>query len=114
MPGSVHQPRTGAHLIRGSVGVQRHRNLALLQKQAQVQPTHTGSNDRDLGHSALPPLNDHPPAAPTQHCRPAVAKLNPGALADHCVFHEFRDPKSRDPCERFDGVLDARGSEEAG
>jgi hypothetical protein len=49
--GGVHQAWAAAHLIRGPLGIQRDRDLPLLEQQAKVEPTHTGTYDSDIRHS---------------------------------------------------------------
>jgi hypothetical protein len=78
VPGRVHQPWAAAHLIGGPLGIQRDRDLPLLEQQAEVEPTNTGTYDSDISHGWISlNLDDWPlPVMTTRD--PARRKLIPG------------------------------------
>jgi hypothetical protein len=53
VPGGVHQPRAIADLIGTPLRVQRDRDLALLEQQAEVKATNTGSDNSDVRHCSI-------------------------------------------------------------
>ena len=57
-------------LVRGLVGVDRHGDVVLLQKQAEMQTRDAGSHDGDAGH----------PLPPSERCGTADRHAQPGDL----------------------------------